>query len=159
MTECLDIGCGDLIFWKNNPLFVFNRYRTCKNYTGLDFSDEIIGRNKNKFPAKTFILSNAETHHNIAAKVVLCLDVLFHIVDDKTYEATLDNLISYTKDYLFIYTWTNKPRQLIVTVPQKYRKLDEEITRFNAGGLSLIEKYPVPFDPYGALYVFRRLPK
>ena len=157
-NECIDVGCGDLTFWESRNFFskTVGGLRPCNNYVGIDFSDVIINRNIKKYPDRRFILSNSGFKQDLKADVVLCLDLLFHIVNDAEYYATLKNIIEYTKKYFFTYTWTYSPAVLNNTVPQKYRLLENELKLFHNVGLILHEKNSSPYDPYGALYVFRR---
>jgi 2-polyprenyl-3-methyl-5-hydroxy-6-metoxy-1,4-benzoquinol methylase len=101
LDHVIDIGCGDLSFWDD---------RNCKDYTGIDVSKTIIERNRKKRPEWSFINSSAEKYMNgLKKEYVFCLDVLFHIMDLETFIAILNNLCSYSTDYIFIHTWIKNP--------------------------------------------------
>lgn len=92
----LDIGCGDLQFWNNNlPL----------KYVGIDISNEIIKKHKMTYPRAKFIASSASDRIDVSADVVICFDMLWHILDDNDYIKILNNIKSYSNQYVIIYTW------------------------------------------------------
>lgn len=100
-TSVLDVGCGDLSFWEG---------RECEDYTGIDISKTIIENNIKRRPKWKFICINSEKRINgLKKEVVLCLDVLFHIMDSKIFIKTLYNICYYSKNYIFIHTWKNNP--------------------------------------------------
>jgi 2-polyprenyl-3-methyl-5-hydroxy-6-metoxy-1,4-benzoquinol methylase len=101
IDHVIDVGCGDLSFWEG---------RSCKHYTGIDISKAIIEKNREKRPDWNFIVSPAETHvEGLKSECVFCLDVLFHIMNDKTFIAVLNNLCRYATKYIIIYTWIRNP--------------------------------------------------
>lgn len=101
LNNVLDLGCGDLSFWEG---------RDCEGYTGVDVSNTIIEKNKKKRPKWNFICANAEKRIMVLKKdVVLCFDVLFHILDNKTYLDILENLCYYSNDFILIHTWIQNP--------------------------------------------------
>jgi hypothetical protein len=104
MDEVIDIGCGDLRFWEG---------RNCENYIGIDVSPTIIQKNIRERPHWKFILQDAQTPiKGIGARIVLCLDLLFHILDDSTYFRILENLCMYSKEWIFIFTLAKNPFNL-----------------------------------------------
>jgi len=92
----IDIGCGDLEIWNN---------KLPSHYTGVDISTEIVLKNKKKYPELTFIDSNAAIDLNISADIVVCLNVLYHVMDDDDYIKILNNIKKYSNHYIFIVTW------------------------------------------------------
>lgn len=101
LQSVVDVGCGDISFWER---------RECKNYTGIDISRAIIERNRILRPDWEFIWSNAETRiEELSKDTVFCFDVLFHIMNDKTYLKILENLTYYSRNHIFIYTWISSP--------------------------------------------------
>jgi len=101
IDEVIDVGCGDLRFWDG---------RDCKNYVGIDASSAVIKRGKTERPNWKFVVQDAQIPvEGITARVVFCLDVLFHILDDSTYVRILENLCQYSKEWIFIVTWTRNP--------------------------------------------------
>ena len=101
VDHVIDVGCGDLSFWEG---------RNCKYYTGIDVSKTVIEGNRKKRLEWNFIVSPAETRINgLKSECVVCLDVLFHIMDDKVFIAVLDNLCHYSIKYIVIHTWIRNP--------------------------------------------------
>jgi SAM-dependent methyltransferase len=96
----IDVGCGDLQFWKNSPPM---------NYTGIDISSTIIMKHQNKYLQRQFICSNAANKLDVHADVVICFDVLWHITDDIEYLNILQNIKQYSDKYIYIYTWSENP--------------------------------------------------
>ena len=101
MDDVIDVGCGDLRFWQGH---------SCENYLGIDISPTVLERNAREHPHWKFVLHDAETPvQGIAARIVICLDVLFHILDDSAYVRILENLCKYSKEWIFIGTWAKNP--------------------------------------------------
>jgi hypothetical protein len=92
----IDIGCGDLQFWSGE---------LPTHYIGVDISPVIIHKNKLMHPENIFIASNAIIPLNISADVVICFDMLWHILDDDDYIDILKNIKKYSNKYIIIYTW------------------------------------------------------
>lgn len=101
LNNVLDLGCGDLSFWEG---------KDCEDYTGIDISNTIIEKNKINRPKWNFICANAENRiTGLKKDIVLCFDVLFHILDDKNYLDILENLCYYSEDFILIHTWIHNP--------------------------------------------------
>ena len=161
IDSLIDVGCGDLSFW-NHPLAIKIRRRYGFKYTGIDISDNIIIRNRKAFPKINFIIAPAHVEQpGLRASVVLCMDLLFHIMDDAEYEMTIETLCQYTNGCLVIYTWRKNPFlvQNIVTdgISQYYRRLGDVKHIFGRNDMKLIRKADVPFDKFGTMYIFRRI--
>ncbi|HEV2137359.1 MAG TPA: hypothetical protein VGR53_00790 [Nitrososphaerales archaeon] len=148
VEDVVDIGCGDLSFWEG---------RTCERYFGIDISPHIIKRNTEKRPGWAFVSWPAEKHLPLKGRVVLCLDVLFHILDDKTATRIIENLCEYSKEWVVVHAWWRNPlgQKLSDGVYQAFRPLDK--TLFSRLGFDLVEETPDPeeVNPYGAMYVFK----
>lgn len=99
--QVIDVGCGDLSFWES---------RFCPNYIGIDISESIITKNRRNKPDWTFILSSADQLiQGLQSPCVFCNDLLFHIMDSDKFINTLNNLCSYSTEYIFIATWVENP--------------------------------------------------
>jgi|WetSurMetagenome_2_1015567.scaffolds.fasta_scaffold06678_8 hypothetical protein len=97
----IDVGCGDMTFWKDISLL---------DYTGIDISRSQIDKNIEEYPNYKFFCENSAQHLDLQrAEVVVCFDILFHIMEEKDYINTLLNLADYSKDKIFIYTWGKNP--------------------------------------------------
>jgi len=98
VDSILDVGCGD---FRTGELVV--KIFPFASYLGLDISENIIDKCKKK--AEELNLRkryNFQTINNYdfkdTAELVLCLDVLFHQLDDDQYKNLIDKLkSSYTK--------------------------------------------------------------
>lgn len=100
-----EVGCGDMNFasslMKMNPV---------DNYTGYDVSRVIVERNTLLYPQYDFrVVSDAEF---VKSDLVMCVDVLFHIIKDEDCESLLQKLEQ---------TWT---KYLVITAYER----DEEFT-------------------------------
>ncbi|MBA7476604.1 hypothetical protein ES707_11992 [subsurface metagenome] len=101
IDHVIDIGCGDLSFWED---------KTCEDYIGIDISQTIVNHNRITHPKWNFIVSPADAYiDGLKKDCVLCLDVLFHLMDFKSFKAVLNNLCLYSSKYIFISTWINNP--------------------------------------------------
>jgi len=87
-----EMGCGDFNFGAHILL------RHDATYTGMDISDVVVKTNNECFPHK-FISSVEEIP---PADLLMCVDVLFHILDDKDYEEMLNRLEQAWTKYLVI---------------------------------------------------------
>ncbi|HEY6283189.1 MAG TPA: methyltransferase domain-containing protein [Nitrososphaerales archaeon] len=152
VEDVVDVGCGDLSFWEG---------RTCERYIGVDISPHIIARNAERRPEWAFVSSPAEKLLPLKGRVVLCLDVLFHILDDETAKRIMENLCEYSSEWVVIHAWWRNPFEGKVNdgIYQAYRPLDKAL--FTGRGFDLVEETPAPeeVNPYGAMYIFRKKAK
>jgi SAM-dependent methyltransferase len=82
VRRVVDLGCGDLQVLRDLP-----QLRDLE-YVGIDFCEQVIARNRDRFPGLTFIhadLCDVETIGLEAPDLVICFDVLFHLQDADTY--------------------------------------------------------------------------
>src|ERR1051326_1991766 len=88
-----EIGCGDFNFgWRLLKLF------PKASYFGTDISDIIINRLTDTYPQYTFKLGDEIP----PADLVLCVDVLLHVIDDAEVEPLLQKLEKAWTKYLVI---------------------------------------------------------
>ena len=81
-----------------------------RDYVGIDISRTIIEHDRVVRPDWKFICDSAQKKQNIPkARVVVCLSVLFHIMDDQAYEKILENLADYSEEWIIILTWFKNP--------------------------------------------------
>lgn len=176
LDSVLDIGCGDLSFW--NSLY-------CETYTGVDFSQTVIQINKHSHPDWRFINIKTETRQPIHARLVFCLDLLFHVLDRDNLNSILQNLAFYSEDLIFVYCWSRNPfllfrqrfdlakrlfflgmfrKSLIVFfkgtdtdwIHQKYWQPKEIISVLCRNGFMHIATEKYPGDAFGTMLVFRK---
>lgn len=178
IDDVIDVGCGDLTFWQNR--------KRPDQYTGIDISETIINRNRKVWPGANFICSSADVELQLKpSRIVFCLDVLFHIMDEETYCAILNNLASYSREWIFVYTWSRNPfistrsriqRAIQYSISghvhlalrqlrdkssdglyQKYRHFDEYHDIFLRRGFELHSKHNAwELNDIGSLYCFRK---
>lgn len=85
-----EIGCGDVNFAIN----LLKLYPGAV-YNGQDISEFIIQRNKKLYPQYNFV---READNLPVGDLLLCVDVLFHIIEEGDYEALLKQLeLKWTK--------------------------------------------------------------
>jgi hypothetical protein len=176
IDDVIDVGCGDLTFWEN---------RDCEKYTGIDISDYIIKKNQIIRPGWNFIQSNSAEYHPIGGRIVICFDHLFHILDEETFNAILNNLTQYSQEWIFIYTWNKNPFKSIPACQiiffklilkckfkdayrflfsdnstdysyQKYRCFLLYLPIFERQGFSLIGEMKKENDLIGSMYILRK---
>lgn len=101
IRRVIEFGCGD-----GNQLSLMNY----EQYLGLDVAGSSIDLCAHKFsgdPGKSFLLYEPKRFINngfLAAELVVCLDVLYHITDDLDFRKTLDDIFSCNADYVILYT-------------------------------------------------------
>lgn len=118
-----EIGVGD----GNNLLL----YHIPDYYIGYDISQEAISMCWQKFSGKTNYLFTADKNQ-IAynADLNLCLDVLFHQVEDDLYQETLDFLFKYNAKFVLIYTF-NTNDNTGMGMHMKMRKVTDDIKQYS----------------------------
>lgn len=89
-----EFGCGDFNFGRN-----LMRLYPRASYAGLDISDVILNKNKERYPYQLFISSENELP---PADLVLCIDVLFHVLEEEEVEEILGKLEKIFTKYLAI---------------------------------------------------------
>ena len=176
VDNVIDVGCGDLSFWDG---------KNCQTYTGIDISGTIVRKNLGLRPDWNFICSDASVRQSVRAPVVFCFDVLFHIMDDGVYKSILTNLMAYSDQWIFLYTWVKNPlstfearRQIFLDSLkglklgfalntlvnpvrsdaryQTYRDFREFIPHFQSNGYRLVSLEKYPYDDVGGMYIFRK---
>lgn len=106
----------------------------------------------------SFIVSPSHTRSlGLRAPVVLCIDLLFHIMDDMAFIESLKNLCYYSEDLIFIHTWKCNPFKGSTSdgVYQKYRPLEDYFGIFMEWDFELIEEKLNP-NQIGCLYIFKQ---
>lgn len=141
----LDVGCGDLNFWFG---------RSCLSYSGIDFSPDVIAKDRRLYPTRNFLCANASDTLDVHGQVVLCMDVLFHVMKDQDFCSILRNLSKWTDEILFVYTWYRSPFGDSDTDGkyQKFRPIQEYLSLLPTLELQAVHTC----DDVGALYVFKR---
>ena len=105
VTSVLEIGCGDFNFGKH---VMFQYKLPMEKYTGYDISPVILERNRKFYPKCTWLSEfPAEP-----ADLLLCVDVLFHVIEEKDSEQLLDNLAKLWTKYLVVSGYEQKQEGL-----------------------------------------------
>lgn len=98
IKNVIELGCGD-----GNQL----KLASYENYTGFDVSEEAITICRTKFKddhSKCFYNNSFISKCRFEAELVLSLDVIFHLTEDKIYEAYMQNLFELSQKYVMIYS-------------------------------------------------------
>jgi len=146
VNHIIDVGCGDLSFWEG---------KDCNDYTGIDLSPTVIEQNRKARPKWVFKCQNAsERIEGLSNCYVFCLDLLYHIMNDNEYLAIIENLCSYSKLFLFVYTLIENPYGERKTdgIYQKYRDFNLDLKTFEKNGFKLISVQKC--QPWAAMHVF-----
>lgn len=147
-NDIIDVGCGDIQFWKN---------RDCEKYVGIDVSPIIVKRNRKLRPNWCFIASSAGEPINIHSETVICMNTLYHIMDDTEYSRIIDNLISWSKKWIIVTTWYIRPKKLEENdLYRKYRDFNITNNKIIDSGFTLALEEHVLFDDYGCIWIFKR---
>jgi hypothetical protein len=159
-NSLIDVGCGDLTFF-NHPSGKRVLKQRIFHYQGIDVSDEIIEVNKIRYPDLKFACQSAHIPiAGLSAQVVFCLDLLFHLMNDEEFKAALENCCRYTNQFLVIYNWSRNPfgpDKVTDGISNYYRNVSDYNYIFNSQDMERLTTFEVPYDPYGALYFFRRV--
>ena len=95
ITSIVEIGCGDFNFGKH----LLELYPQA-TYTGFDISDVIINKNRELYPQHSFYVVGETPIPR--ADLLLCVDVLFHVLDDQEYYNLLEEIRRHWTKYLAI---------------------------------------------------------
>lgn len=98
VESILDVGCGDM----NVGFDIMELYPNAK-YKGLDSSKYLIDCLKKQYPYEEFEHVENSTF-DYPSDLVICFDVLYHIMDDKEYDRMLESLKKSWNKYLVIIT-------------------------------------------------------
>lgn len=114
-----DIGCGD----GNNLQY----YKGYTDYCGYDISQTAVNLCKQKY--NLFFTTNKD-EVKLDSDLCLCIDVLFHQVDDNLYKETLDMMFNNNFKYILLYT-TNHDNNEGMSEHMKNRKVIDDIKAYN----------------------------
>lgn len=97
VSSVVEIGCGDFNFGRH----LMDRFPDA-TYLGFDVSDEIIQRNGRWYELPRVHFQKAISCDMARADLLLCVDVLFHVIEDSDYEEMLKVLARSQWKYLAI---------------------------------------------------------
>lgn len=135
IKSVVELGCGD-----GNQLTYFK----FPSYIGFDVSEIAIGQCQTLFdndPSKQFFhISQAA---NYQAELSLSLDVIYHLIEDETYQVYMAELFDASTHYVIIYACDND-QQLDYAPHVKTRKFTDWIKEYRPD-FQLIEHIPNRF--------------
>jgi len=147
LNDVIDVGCGDLRFWSG---------RNCKRYVGIDFSEDVIRKNRIQRPDWTFVHANAASRiEGLTADVVFCFDLLYHVMGEENFMKILANLNLYSDRWIFVVTLVNNPFHPNVTdnYYQYFRNLFQYSDGFFGFGLKKFSRDP---HSHAGMFVWKR---
>jgi len=101
IKSVLDLGCGDLYWIKDLNI---------QHYTGVDYSDVIIERNKQLKPEWNFMVFDfSKEDLDLKADLVLLIDVLIHQREKKSYLQVWKNTLNNAKRVILVSSWEKEP--------------------------------------------------
>ena len=119
IQSLIDHGVGD-----GNQLKLINTENLI--YTGIDVSKFIISKCKEEFKGdktKKFIhVDNID--NELKADLVLSCDVIYHLIEDSVYKKYMENLFTFSKKYVIIYS---KNEDVNHAIHVKFRKFSNYI--------------------------------
>jgi len=101
----VDVGCGDF-----NIGSQFIKFFPNAKYLGLDVSNEIIKRHQKKYISDNLRFDVINENRGLiffCPDILICFDMLFHVMDDETYNNILENLKKSWRNYLLIATYND----------------------------------------------------
>jgi cyclopropane fatty-acyl-phospholipid synthase-like methyltransferase len=160
ISDIIEFGCGD-----GNQLSLMN----LPTYIGLDVSPTAIRMCKDKFEedsSKSFFLYDPESfvdnHDIFSCELVISLDVIYHLTEDKIYQNYMKHLFSSSKEYVIIYS-ADTTDDYVSDNHVQHRKFTDWVES-NADGWKLVDKIDnkYPYDSskpestsWSDFYIFR----
>ena len=138
----IEFGCGD-----GNQL----KYFQLKSYTGFDISETAIARCTSLYKedsSKHFQLLN--NHKDENADLVMSLDVIYHLVENETFEKYMEKVFSSSKKFVIVYS-SNFDDGEERKAPHVRHRMFTNWVEENAKNFKLIKHIPnkYPFDGNG----------
>lgn len=183
MDHVIDFGCGDLSFWSGIGCKDYTGIEQSDSRVRLntikrpDLSCVCMDASDKRIPE---VIPTSPT--------VICFDMLFHVMDEDAYVRILENLSDCSSEYIFVYTWDGNPFETIAFVEslltqtfrwnwdnarkmltceyrctdyqyQYYREFLSYAKHLKNHNLVGVEHPALnTYDPYGAMFIFRRKP-
>lgn len=156
INSVIEFGCGN-----GNQL----KYMNFNSYTGYDISPKAIAICSNMYKSdKTKQFKLMVDHQESKADLTLSLDVIYHLVEDDTYNEYMNLLFSSSGKYVIIYSSNSDEHENNEVAPHvKHRGFTKWIEK-NRPDFKLIDhipnKYPYNGDgntsSYSDFYIFKR---
>lgn len=140
-TRVLDVGCGTGFF---TEYFV---RRNARRVVGLDLTAASVSYLQQQFPAHLFAQVDVAAPHLPLAELydlVLCMSVLYHVVDDKLFVRAIRNLCTATAPdgYLLLSDIFHRLR-LPTGRHARFRSLEEYRAALTSQGMEIVDIVPV----------------
>lgn len=99
VKNVIELGCGD-----GNQLSMIHY----DNYTGVDVSETIIKKNKERFTNDNnkafYVRYPKESYMNKKYQLSISMDVIFHLLEEDIYEEYMKDLFECSEEYVIIYS-------------------------------------------------------
>jgi len=140
IDSAIEFGCGD-----GNQISSIDY----PSYAGLDISEAAINLCKNRFKqdsSKKFFVFDPSGYKELElaeADLVVCLDVLYHILEEDDFTNTLDAIFRCSKKYVILYTMLHEPSNQ-VAAHIKYRDIYSYTNKYSQFEVFNVidQKYP-----------------
>lgn len=148
-ASVIDVGCGDARFWTWT--------KKPRHYAGIDGSLTAITKAMRVLPnARMYNVDAGEFIPSLVAPVVLAIDLVFHLMDRPTVEATLTNLTRYSTGVILVYTWVNSPGPYDESF-QCYWNMDDFEEIFTEDNFKRVALARNKHDRIGGMYVYKKV--
>lgn len=148
----LDAGCGK--GWLSTQLAAQGH-----EVVGIDASAVAVEIARKRQPSVRFVITTLEAFRDWRRfDAVVCMDVLFHILDDELWQRSLANLTEHVaQNGLLVISDTPCNQPLVMGNYIVHRPLDAYLRCINRYGLTLVDRIPYEFagNP-NQFYVFKR---
>jgi len=151
VTGAIEFGCGD-----GNQISLIDY----PDYIGLDISGAAVTMCRDRFDQdlnKKFIVCTPSDYRGLNLKkadLVLCLDVLYHIIDEDDFIETLDAIFMHSDKYVILYTMLHEPSNK-TAAHIKFRDIYSYLNKYPQFEIyrTVEQKYP---DLSGAAFIILR---
>lgn len=122
INSVIEFGCGD-----GNQL----KLAKYKSYIGFDISEQAIAQCKNLYSndkSKTFKL--LKNYDGETAELVLSLDVIYHLIEDKVYHNYMNRLFNSASRFVIIYSSNTDKQKSFQMNHIKHRRFSDWIKKY-----------------------------
>jgi len=154
ITHVIEFGCGD-----GNQL----RYAEYPSYRGYDISSDVISLCEHLYchdSSKSFhLMSN---YRGETAPLTLSLDVIYHLLEDETFEEYMEKLFQASTKYVVIYSSDTDQNSRYQAVHVKHRKFSTWVEKNLSEWIlerRIPNDYPKKLDPEGSnsdFFIYKR---
>lgn len=164
IQSVVEFGCGD-----GHQVSTIEYPR----YIGLDVSPSAIASCRQRFasdPSKRFLIYDPEAFdeqppEDVAADAAVSLDVIYHLVDDRSFELHMKHLFASARRYVVIYSSDTDDNPPMQPIHVRHRRFTRWVTRECPGWrLKTRIENPFPYDgdlqsgSHSDLFIYERMP-